>query len=116
MPDNERKKREAPISYRPPVALAEEFAARVQNSGLSTSRFITQAVFGNDAPRARRKPSIEAAELARLNIQLARLIDALKEDESEGNNAQDSDALITDIHLQVGEIRTALFKALGRHR
>jgi len=44
MTDKNRKKREAPISYRPPAALREEFFARVEKSGLSASGFITKSI------------------------------------------------------------------------
>ena len=58
------KKREAPISYRPPAALREEFHSRVEKSGLSASAFITKSVFGNDAPRQSRRPAT-GGEIAR---------------------------------------------------
>ena len=57
MPDSTNRKREAPISYRPPKGLREEFHARVEKSGLSTSAFITKAVFATDPPRQSRRPA-----------------------------------------------------------
>ena len=45
------KKRPSPISYRPPESLREAFKARVEQSGLSQSGFITKAVFGDDIPK-----------------------------------------------------------------
>ena len=57
-------KRRAPISYRPPKDRAEEFYARVEESGLSVNAFLTEAIFG----RSRHRP----AELKMLALLLAR--------------------------------------------
>jgi len=53
-----KKNREAPISYRPPETLREEFRARVEKSGLSVNAFITQAVFASPPPRQSRRPAV----------------------------------------------------------
>ena len=71
-------KREAPISYRPPKALRDEFYVRVQRSGLSTSGFITEQVFGGAAPRQTRRPAPETQELVRLLTILAAVTDDIK--------------------------------------
>lgn len=68
-----RKKREAPVSYRPPAELREEFAARVRNSGLSINAFINEAVFGQTAPRTRRVSPLDQQMLAMLLSQAARI-------------------------------------------
>lgn len=68
-----RKKREAPVSYRPPAELRGEFDARVRNSGLSVNAFITAAVFGQVAPRTRRVTPLDQQMLAMLLSQAARI-------------------------------------------
>ena len=73
MARKDRPKREAPISYRPPERLREEFYTRVLNSGLPVSAFITAAVFGRQAPRARRLPPLEQQMLTQFLSQAARL-------------------------------------------
>jgi hypothetical protein len=77
MPEQDDKKREAPISYRPPKELRAEFDERVLASGLSTSAFITQCVFGRDPPRRSRRPSIEHQEVAQILATLGRVRDRL---------------------------------------
>ena len=72
------KKREAPISYRPPAALREEFHSRVEKSGLSASAFLTKSVFSNDAPRQSRRPATEEKLLAQLLAQAAQIREELK--------------------------------------
>lgn len=69
----DEKKRAAPISYRPPEILREEFQQRVEKSGLSVNAFITQAVFGAPAPRQARRPPLEKQDIARLLCEAARL-------------------------------------------
>ncbi len=66
MSDRKDKKRDAPISYRPPKDLQAEFLARVEKSGLSTSAFITKAVFSQAPYRQSRRPVPEQKLLARL--------------------------------------------------
>ena len=114
MPDKTRDKRQAPISYRPPAALREEFAARVERSGLSTSAFITRAVFGGEAPRQSRRPSVEEADLARLLGQCAHLRDALHEiGMAQGEDS--SAALVIEAAMdELTVMRSALLKVMGR--
>ncbi len=114
MPDDVSKKREAPISYRPPAALREEFLRRIQRSGLSTSAFITRAIFDREVPRQSRRPPVERAELARLLGQCARLRDELHEI----GLAQGEDsgvALVVEAAKdELIAMRAALLKAMGR--
>ena len=74
MPNKNDKKRKAPISYRPPKELREEFDARVQNSGLSTNAFRTEAVFG----KGRHRP-VELEKLAVILAKAAQISDQLPE-------------------------------------
>lgn len=107
----EKKKRDAPISYRPPEALREEFRTRVEKSGLSVSAFITQAIFESDAPRQVRRAPIEQQQVARLLSEAARLHDCLRElGHTDGTDPALLEEAVRDLH----EIRTALLSALGR--
>lgn len=100
------KKREAPISYRPPYELREQFRARVEDSGLSVNAFITAAVFGDDAPKPARRTSASRADVARLLAETALLNERLK--------GLDDPALLEDAMRDLREIRAACLKALGR--
>ena len=75
MPEQDEKKREAPISYRPPKELRAEFDERVLASALSTSAFITKCVFGRDPPRRSRRPSIEHQDVAQILATLGQVRD-----------------------------------------
>ncbi len=112
MPDRKNTKREAPISYRPPKDLREEFRARVEKSGLSTGAFITKAIFAADPPRQSRRPSMEAELLARLLAQAAKIRDELHEISLSGSD--DRGAVIEAAFGELTEIRAALLKASGR--
>lgn len=105
------KKRHAPISYRPPEALRDEFRARVARSGLSVSGYITQCVFAEAGPRAARRPPVERQEIARLLAEAARLHDRLQE--CAGDSAADT-ALLAEAARDLRELRAACLEALGR--
>lgn len=107
----EKKKRDAPISYRPPEALREEFRTRVEKSGLSVNAFITQAIFEAPAPRQARRAPIEQQQIARLLSETARLHDCLRElGQSDGADP----ALLAGALRDLQDIRAALLSALGR--
>jgi hypothetical protein len=106
-----RKKREAPVSYRPPANLRDEFAARVQGSGMSVNAFITRAVFGSAAPRARPKARLESATAATLLAQAATIADrlaALPEGMAEADDA------LRECREELLLIRTFLMQLAGR--
>lgn len=103
------KKREAPISYRPPHELLAQFRARVEESGLSVNAFITEAVFGASAPGPARRASASHADVARLLAETALLNERLKNLASDPDDAL-LEAAVQDLH----EIRAACLKALGR--
>lgn len=111
MARKDRPKREAPISYRPPERLREEFYTRVLNSGLPVSAFITAAVFGKEAPRARRLPPLEQQMLTQVLSQSARIKDDLRS-VPPGSPAQT--ALLKECLGELTEIRTCLMNILGR--
>lgn len=106
-----RKKRQAPISYRPPERLREEFHARVGNSGLSINAFITRAVFLSAAPRARPKSALDQQMAAQLLSQAARIADLLGQ-APPGSPAHA--ALVQEARSELIEIRSALLTLLGR--
>ncbi|RCK43660.1 hypothetical protein TH25_21145 [Thalassospira profundimaris] len=114
MSDKTKHKREAPISYRPPQALREEFYVRADKSGLSVSGFITACVFGQGEGRSRRKPSIERRELVQLLATCAAIRDQLSRLEDMAQDSADVQVAFEDMHRQLGEMRAACFKALGR--
>lgn len=114
MSDKTKNRRKPPISYRPPEALREEFYVRADKSGLSISGFITACVFGQDASRSRRKPSVERRELVQLLATCAAIRDQLSRLEDIAGDSSESRAAFEDMHRQLGEMRAACFKALGR--
>jgi hypothetical protein len=115
MPEQDEKKRAAPISYRPPNELRAEFDERVLASGLSTSAFITKAVFGRDPPRRSRRPSIEHKDVAQILAGLAQLRDELHAINVRLGEGSDADwTVIEEAVRPLTEIRALCFKALGR--
>lgn len=103
---SEKRKRDAPTSYRPPQELREEFMRRVESSGLPVNAFITQAVFGN-----RRRPE-ERVALAKLLAEAARISDALHE--IAGSESGESASAIMAAQRDLSEIRAALLTLMGR--
>ena len=107
MPDKKTKKRTAPISYRPPKELRQEFHARVESSGLSINAFLTEAVFG----RNRHRPA-ELEKLAVILAKTAQISDQLHEISLAGtvNSALPIEAACDDLT----EIRAAILKLAAR--
>lgn len=112
MARKKHKKREAPISYRPPKALRDEFHARVKSSGLSTGAFLTQAWSSQDPPRQSRRPAIEEKLLAKLLAEAAAIRSELHEIASTKGAVTPS---IKEAAQALTEIRAALLKAMGRN-
>jgi len=111
-----RKRRHAPVSYRPPEHLREEFHDRVFNSGLSVNAFITRAVFGLLAPRARRTSPIDQQMAAMLLSQAARISDRLSPFNVVAGDAAAHAATLEACQNELTAIRTCLMDALGRER
>lgn len=115
MARKDRTTRDAPISYRPPERLREEFAARVDASGLSTNAFITASVFGRDAPRARRVAGPQQKTVARLLAEAARITGRLQAVAPvSAGTPPPLAALLQECRDELAEIRTCLMLALGR--
>lgn len=106
------KKREAPISYRPPAALRDEFHARVERSGLTISGFLTKAVFGQDPGRASCRPAIEEKLLAKLLTEAAVIRQLLQDIDAsgEGENSQEYQRALQCLE----DIRAGIFTSLRR--
>jgi hypothetical protein len=111
--DHKKPKRPAPISYRPPKALCDEFMTRAQNSGLSTSAFITASVFGKVPPRSVRTVPLEKQAGAALLAQAASINDRLRKI-IEGVDDLPSLTLLEQCQAELSGIRSCLLAALGR--
>jgi hypothetical protein len=108
-------KRDAPVSYRPPARLRDEFRARVESSGLSANAYITRALFDRQAPRRSRRPPVEKQMLAQLLARSAAIRDAL--DQSARVVAGDATTIATTImaaHDELVVIRTAILRMMER--
>lgn len=113
MTERKPKKREAPISYRPPKKWRKEFYERLARSGLSPSAFITMAVLGVEATPRQRRISLEEKLIAKLMAQVARIQDALHELRLSKADVS-SDLVMEEILEELRLIRVALFQALRR--
>lgn len=107
------KSRPAPISYRPPERLREEFHTRVRNSGQSANAFITAAIFGQMAPRARARSPLTQRLAAMLLSQAARINDRLEQGSGSTSDAQ-HEQLLQECRDELAEIRSYLMLVLGR--
>ena len=105
MPDKTAHRRDAPISYRPPKALREEFYRRLEDPGLSMNAFITRGVLGNKSPRAQN----ERLLLARLLQEAGRIADRLHDMQP----AEAEPALKAALD-DLAQIRAALLVLMGR--
>lgn len=108
------KKRNAPISYRPPSGREDEFQARVARSGLSQNGYITECVFRGEAPRASRRPVIEQQLVAQLLSQAARLHDQLHDISLMAGESPAIVMRLEQANAELAAIRAACFKAFGR--
>lgn len=107
-------KREAPISYRPPKGLREEFYRRADRSGLSVSAFITKSIFDTDPPRQSRRPAVEKELLAQLLARAAKIHDELQTIAQSAGDDSATAEVVNAACQELAEIRAACFKALGR--
>jgi len=108
------KKREAPISYRPPALLRDEFFRRVEASGVSANSYITRALFGAAAPRATRTPPVEKEMLATLLARSAAIRDALDEAAHRTPDDVSASEAIQAACEELTVIRAALMKMMER--
>jgi hypothetical protein len=111
---NGNGKRPAPISYRPPATLRDEFDLRVSKSGLSISAYITKCVFNQAPPRQSKRPAAEYKLLAKLLGEAAKIHDdllAIKQSQTMDNEDQ---AIFEAALNDLTEIRAAILKSMGR--
>lgn len=114
MENRGKTKREAPISYRPPKGLRDEFAQRVERSGLSINAYITKAIFAEAAPRSRRQPSERELDMTRI---LAPGADIQAFFAFVEKHCTEDPEIITEIEKArdaLSEIRSAVFRANRR--
>lgn len=114
MEKKDKKQREAPISYRPPASLKAEFSERVQKSGLSTSGYITKAVFGSEIPRQVRRPPVEKQILAKQLAMLAEIRDQIRALDEQASRDKAATCNLEEITMMLTEIRTLSLQAMGR--
>lgn len=112
MTEKTDKKRDAPVSYRPPAELRDEFRRRVETSGLSANAYITRAIFNAAIPRGTRRPAVEKQMLAHLLGRSAAIRDALDNaSRVSGTGAADAMKMACE---ELTVIRAALMKMMER--
>lgn len=103
-----------------PVRCTEEERAAIKaaadKAGLSVGAFVRALALGDAGPRAVRRPPIERRELARLLGHLGKVGSNLNQLAHAFNRKGRTPALaeLVTMREQVGELRDALMKALGR--
>lgn len=85
---------------------------RIAASGMTTNAFMTAAILGRDAPHATPRRAVDVAEVTRLLAMTAMLADRLRDLSSRAERPE-ADAVKAAL-LELSEIRTAAFLALGR--
>jgi hypothetical protein len=114
MTEKTDQKRDAPISYRPPAELRDEFRRRVEASGLPVNAYITKALFSLAPPRGTRRPPVEKEMLALLLARSGAIRDALDGvARISGDDRHATDALQTACD-ELAVIRAALMKMMER--
>lgn len=114
MTDETKQKRPAPISYRPPADLAEEFRRRVEASGLSVNAYISKAVFDLPIPRGTRRPAVEKQMLGKLLGRSGAIRDALDNASRIAGDDIRLAAAIEAAHDELTVIRAAIMKMMER--
>src|SRR5215469_9751470 len=114
MTDETKQKRPAPISYRPPADLVEEFRRRVETSGLSVNAYITTALFNLPVPRGARRPAVEKAMLGKLLGRSGAIRDALDHATRIAGDDVRLLAAIEAAHDELTVIRAAVLKMMER--
>ncbi len=114
MTDKTDQKRDAPVSYRPPAELRDEFRRRIEASGLPVNAYITKALFDLPALRGTRHPPVEKQMLGQLLARSAAIRDALDgAARAAGDEASAADALRTACE-ELAVIRAAIMKMMER--
>ena len=112
--NNGKENRPTPISYRPPVGLRDEFALRVQKSGLSVSGYISKCIFNIAPPKQSKRPAIEQKLLAKLLGEAAKIHEDFRSIRNSSELSPEHQALFEDACKDLTIIRAALLKSMGR--
>jgi len=113
MTEKPDRKRDAPISYRPPADLADEFRRRVEASGLPVNAYITRAIFNAAIPRGTRHTPAEKELLAHLLGRSGAIRDAL--DNATRVSGEDArTAAVEAAYAELKIISAALMKMMER--
>ena len=114
MTDKTDKKRDAPVSYRPPAELRDEFRRRVEASGLPVNAYITKALFDLATPRGTRRPPLEKEMLALLLARSAAIRDALDSAARVAGDEADTSNALKAACDELAVIRAALMTLMER--
>ena len=115
-----RRVKDARTKLIPAIRCTEEERAAIKaaadRAGLGVGAFLRAAALGDAGPRAVRRPPIERKELARLLGHLGKVGSNLNQLAHAYNRDRRIPGLaeLTAMRQQVGELRDALMKALGR--
>lgn len=104
--DKPKRKKPAPISYRPPIDKRAAFYEMHELSGLSVSAFITECIFG----RSRHRPS-ELKALAQIISQCASIREQL---DKVSISPSANTILLEQATEELVLIRSALMHLMGR--
>jgi len=110
------KKRKPPIPYRLPSGMEEEFEERVARSGLSRNGYITDRLFGEEAPRASRKPTVDEKQVTQVMSMVAWLRDDLRGIAKLTGNIDAIVAKLEQANANLVVIRAACVALLGRKK
>ena len=104
----------------PPIRCTEEervaIKAAADQAGLSVGAFVRALALGDAGPRAVRRPPVERKELARLLGHLGKVGSNINQLAHAYNSVRriPGVAELEAVRQQIGEMRDALMKALGR--
>jgi hypothetical protein len=104
------------IAVRCTVSERSAISERASQAGLSVGAYLRSQALGSPGPRAVRKPPVERKELARLLGWLGKLgsnVNQVAHGFNRSGTLPGSPELLA-IRREVGEMRAALIKALGR--
>jgi hypothetical protein len=115
-----RRVKDARTKLIPPIRCTEEERAAIKaaadQAGLSVGAYLRASALGSAGPRAVRRPPVERKELARLLGHLGKVGSNINQLAHAFNRSGRVPGLaeLAAMRQQVGELRNALMKALGR--
>ena len=114
MTEKSDKKRDPPISYRPPAELRAEFLDRVSESGLPTNQYITRCIFDGHPPQQKRGSAVDRKLLAKLLAECAQIRDGLDRLEVIASGNPDVSHAVEGAARHLEEIAAAVMQATGK--